>query len=93
MLYGLADEFLFAGKIEDREEPVSTLYWLQEGPPFGHFARLCAAVEKMFADGMPVQPVERTLLTSGILDRVMQSRHAGGVRLETPELNIGYRPS
>jgi hypothetical protein len=92
MLYGFADEFLFAGRVAGKAEPASTCFWLQEGKPFGHFARLCLAVEEMFLTGKPAYPVERTLLSTGILDRVMQSRHRKGEKLETPELAIRYAP-
>lgn len=92
MLHGLLQEFLFAARLPDRADPLSTLFWLQEGKPFGHFARLCAAMEPMFLGMPPTQPVERTLLTTGVLDRVMQSRHRKGERLATPELEFAYRP-
>ena len=45
----------------------------------------------MFRTGKPAYPAERTLLTTGILDRMMQSAAAGGKALQTPELNISYR--
>jgi hypothetical protein len=90
MLYGLVDEFLFAGSVEGQRVPVSTLFWLQEGKPFGHFARLCAAVQRMFLTGRPVYPVERTLLTTGILDAAMRSRAAQGAHRDTPELDVRY---
>ena len=32
-------------------------------------------------------------MTTGILDAIMTSRHAGGKRVETPHLNITYQPT
>jgi hypothetical protein len=92
MLYGFAEEFLVAGRIRGQAEPVSTLFWLQEGKPFGHFARLNLAIEELFLTGKGPVPLERTLLTTGILDAAMQSRFAGGVLRPTPELAVSYTP-
>jgi hypothetical protein len=91
MLSAFTEEFTFAARLKGRPEPLTTLFWLQEPKPFGHFARLSQAIEKMFLTGRPTYPVERTLLTTGILDRVMHSRHQKGARLATPELAIRYR--
>ena len=90
LLRGLVEEFLFAGRVEDRARPMATLFRLQDGKPFSHFARLCAAMEPMFLGQSPTIPIERTLLTTGILDRAMQSRQRNGTVLETPELAIRY---
>ena len=56
-------------------------------------ADLSLNIEGMFLTGASPYPVERTLLTTGALDALMRSRHEGGVRIETPYLEIPYSPS
>ena len=61
------------------------------GPPYPHFSYLGLNIQEMFLSGMPQYPVERTLLVAGALDALMDSRHRGGERLETPHLDVQYR--
>ena len=74
---------------DDRTD--STLFWTQENRPFMHFTHLLRGVETMFHTGQPTWPVERTLLTSGVLDALLQSRKQNGARLETPQLGVTYQ--
>ena len=87
---GLAGHFSTALKIKGSPQPVGTLFQLQEGPPYGHFAYLLRAINETIHTGKAAYPVERTLLTTGILDRVMHSLAHDGQRYETPELAINY---
>ena len=48
------------------------------------------AVQEMFLTGRPQYPVERTLLTTGAHAALMDSRHLGGARIETPWLAVRY---
>ena len=92
MANGLAGHFGFAAKLRGREKPLATWFKLEEVKPFGHFAYLLRAIESMIRTGQPAYPVERTLLTTGVIDRVMHSIAEGGKRFETPELAIRYKP-
>ena len=91
MANGLAGHFATAVKLKGRAEPVATWFKLQEAAPFGHFAYLLRAIEEMIHTDKVPYPVERTLLTTGILDRVMHSLANGGKRVETPELAVAYQ--
>ena len=54
------------------------------------FTAQSLAVQEMFLTGQPQYPVERTLLTTGAHAALMDSRHLGGIRIETPWLTVGY---
>lgn len=93
MTGALAPHFGFAAKVKGRTKPVATWMRLQEGPPFSHFAHQLKAIEETIHNGRAVYPLERTLLTTGILDRLMHSLAEVGRRFETPELAIAYQPT
>ncbi len=59
--------------------------------PHSHFAYLSLNVEEMFLTGVPPYPVERTLLTTGVLEAALTSRHEGHGCIETPWLDTTYR--
>src|SRR5207302_4005092 len=85
--------FVFAGQRKSEEKPVATHFYLQQPDPFGHFAYQVKAIDSMMQTGHAPYPVERTLLTTGILDTVMTSRAEKNRRIETPHLAIKYKPT
>ena len=93
MANGVSRHFAVALRIKGRRDPVVTWFQLQEGKPYLHFAHLVKAIEHLIHTGEPPYPVERTLLTTGILDRAMHSLSSDGKRFLTPELAFGYAPS
>ncbi len=93
MVNGVSRHFAVALRIKGQHDPVVSWFQLQEGKPYLHFAYLVKAIEHLIHSGNPPYPVERTLLTTGILDRVMHSLSSNGKRFLTPELTFGYSPS
>jgi hypothetical protein len=86
----VADE-TFAARIDGEKKPVSTLFWLPPPPGAAFLEALSIHIEKFMESGKPPYPVERTQLTGGILDYLLESR-VQKKRLETPDLDISYDP-
>lgn len=64
--------------------------FILEGSTNAHFSYLGLNIQNFFLTGKPSAPVERTLLTSGILDMGIRSIADGGKVMQTPFLNIQY---
>ena len=90
MLSGFCGAFAYAALVGGEQEACE--FVLQAGEPHGHFSYLSRNIEEMFLTGRPTYPVERTLLTTGILAAGMESRHDGNVWLPTPHLAVAYQP-
>ncbi len=91
LMNGLVRDFTFAVRLKGREEPLSTLFYLPPNPNVEYSAHLMSKAEELFLTGKAPYPLERTLLTSGILTAAVQSLGKGQKRLETPHLGIAYR--
>ncbi len=92
MLNGAVDDFTFAARLADRKEILSTLFYLPPVPNVTYSAELMNRVEQMFMTGRAPYPVRRTLLVSGMLESCLESRVDASRRLETPHLDVKYRP-
>ncbi len=90
LMNGLVQDFTFAAKLKNQSEPLSTLFYLPPNPNVTYSAALMSQAEELFITGNPPYPVERTLLTSGVLAAALQSL-AKQQRLETPHLGVRYQ--
>ena len=103
LLSGLVQDFNFAARLKEADEiggmdaPLSTQMYLPMPPAratlANFFSPLVNAAEQMFLTGEPTYPVERTLLTTGLVAAGVDSLFQEGARLETPHLDIAYQPT
>jgi hypothetical protein len=97
LLNGLVQDFNFAAHVEGDEEPFSTQMYLPMPPAratlANFFSPLVNNIEQMFLTGEPTYPVERTLLTTGLVAAGVESLHQEQARQETPHLAIRYQPT
>lgn len=93
MFSGVVGNFSFACQLKGQPSPAATRFALQDGPAYRHFEWLVKAIEPMIHTGKPSYPVERTVLTTGIISAAMHSLAGDGKRIETPELSIAYQAS
>ncbi len=96
ILNGHVDDTTIAVRLADaagRDTIVSTLMYLPAPPGARFFDPLVLRIEEFFKTGKPPYPVERTLLTGGILDAALDSRVLNHQPFETPDLAaINYAP-
>ena len=86
---GYVSKFSYAGLCGSAIDAFE--YHTDTGPNHAHFSYFGLNIEDFFLTGTPPGPVERTLLTTGILEAVMISHHQGGARIETPHLDLAYQ--
>lgn len=82
-----------AVRLRDTGEILATHFTQARRQPVWHFDHLVDLIERLVLTGQPPYPVERTLLTTGMIDAVMSSRFEGGTVMETPHLAIEYAPA
>ncbi|WP_207231690.1 hypothetical protein [Edaphobacter modestus] len=97
LMNGMVRDFTFAATIDGQSKPFSTQMYLPM--PDGRttmasfFSPLVYNAEQMFLTGKAQYPVERALLTSGLLIAGVESAKIGR-RVETPNLaTVNYQPN
>ncbi len=90
LMNGLVGDFTFAARLKDQEEPLSTLFYLPPNPNVTYSAALMAKAEETFVTGKAPYPVERTLLTGGLVEAGVHSL-AKSKRIATPYMKVRYR--
>ena len=83
-------EYGFAGKAKGKTEPLACWYQYPK-PQRDPFSYQVQAVAQMMVTGKATYPVERTLLTTGMVDALLESR-IKRQRIETPHLFVQYSP-
>jgi hypothetical protein len=91
MLDGAVKDFNFAARLKGPSAIWSTQFLLTPDPNVTYSACLMHKAGQMFESGVAPYPVERTLLTSGILESCLTSKIQDRARLETPHLDVVYK--
>lgn len=85
-----SDRWNFACRLKGEAEPRACMFF---NGPWGNrnlFKALSHAIQHLFVHGSAPYPIERTLLTTGLVDAAMRSHHQGGQAIDTPHLAIKY---
>ena len=94
LMNGLIEDFNFAARLRGADRPLSTQMYLPMPPKWTTLANFFSPqvnnIERMFLTGEPSYPVERTLLTTGLVAAGVDSLQQDGARLETPHLDVRY---
>jgi hypothetical protein len=85
-------DFCFAGRLKGQREAVSFCFDLPQPPGARFFDPLTWHIEQFFQSGTPPYPIERTLLTTTVLDLALHSLKDGSRPISTPALEVRYQP-
>ncbi|HZT30659.1 MAG TPA: hypothetical protein VFA33_12280 [Bryobacteraceae bacterium] len=88
-LNSLTRDYLFAARGKGRSEPLSSCFYIQLYL-HNHWSFMVRNFENLVLTGREPNPIERTLLATGILLFGLESRRQGQRWLETPELDVRY---
>lgn len=91
LMNGLVGDFTFAVRLKGQAEPLSTLFYLPPTPNVVYSAALMSRAEETFLKGIAPYPIERTLLTTGLVAAGMLSLGSEQKRIETPHLAVRYQ--
>lgn len=91
LMNGLVSDFTFAAQLKDQAEPLSTLFYLPPNPNVAYSAALMSKAEETFLTGRAPCPIERTLLTTGLVEAGCRSLGTGQKRIATPHLAVTYQ--
>jgi hypothetical protein len=91
MLNGAIRDFNISARVAGHGN-VSTQFFMTPVPNRTYSACLAAKIEQMYQTRNAPYSVQRNLLTSGLLEAALKSKHRLNQRLETPQLAVSYRP-
>ncbi len=95
LMNGLVQDFNFAAYVGTDSEILSTQMYLPMPPARTTLANFFSPqvnnIEQMFLTGKATYPVERTLLTTGLVAAGVDSLFEEGSKQETPHLDISYQ--
>ena len=91
MLNGAIRDFNISARLAG-QDLISTQFFMPPAPNETYSACLAAKIDQMYQTRATPYPVQRTLLTTGLLEACLKSRHHLNQRLETPHLMESYQP-
>ena len=86
------NRWAFAYRVRGETEPTGFEFHVGPWVNRNLFKALSHAIQHLFLTKKAPWPLERTLLTTGMTEAGMQSRHNGGAIQPTPHLEFSYRP-
>jgi len=81
----------FACQVDGGSKPLATRFHVGPWNNRNLFRALSYSIQELFRQGKSPYPVERTLITTGMLEAAMESRDRKDVSLKTEQLEFAYK--